>query len=269
MLALIGPAMTWLLLAVVGLAVTSIGFRRFVHFISVGYAFSVAAMMVALVIARAGHVALGTWAQIAMLGMWGVRLGSYIVSRERQESYQRVAGEVPGSLGRKLVIWPTVTLLYLAMVSPAVFAATSASTPGLAGAAVQWIGVAVGTSGLVVESMADRQKSAIKRADPDAFASTGLFGWVRTPNYLGEILMWLGNLVAGAPYLNTWWMWLIAALGTGSLAIIMLGAAKRLERKHESRYGSRPDYQAYARTVPLLFPWIGGTSFKNLNIPEM
>lgn len=52
-------------------------------------------------------------------------------------------------------------------------------------------------AGLVLESEADRQKSAAKDADPDALVDSGLWSVSQHPNYLGEVTFWLGNWLAG------------------------------------------------------------------------
>ncbi|SIR59040.1 MULTISPECIES: hypothetical protein [Acidiphilium] len=36
----------------------------------------------------------------------------------------------------------------------------------------------------------------------------------------------------------------------------MLGASRRLELKQSSRYGAGSAYQGYARTTPILFPFL-------------
>ena len=36
----------------------------------------------------------------------------------------------------------------------------------------------------------------------------------------------------------------------------MLGATRRLEASQQKRYGQMPEFQSYARTVPILIPWV-------------
>ncbi len=128
------------------------------------------------------------------------------------------------------------------------------------------IGIGVMWSGLAIEALADYQKSRLKSVNPGAFASGGLYRWVRYPNYLGEITFWFGNFIAGSVACATWWHWAMAMTGLVCIVLIMLGSTKRLEIKQDERYGSDPRYRAYARTVPVLFPWLPIYSLKNIRV---
>jgi steroid 5-alpha reductase family enzyme len=61
---------------------------------------------------------------------------------------------------------------------------------------------------------------------------------VRYPNYLGEMLFWLGNFLTGLAAYNAWWHWVLAAVGCMSIKLIMLGSTKRLELKQDERYAT-------------------------------
>jgi hypothetical protein len=43
----------------------------------------------------------------------------------------------------------------------------------------------------------------------------------------------------------------------------MLGSTRRLELSQDARYGSREDYRAYVRQVPVLFPGVPLRSLRN------
>ena len=48
----------------------------------------------------------------------------------------------------------------------------------------------------------------------------------------------------------------MAAIGYLEILAVMLSAAKRVEGRHIKNYGSKPAYQRYADSTPLLFPLI-------------
>lgn len=50
--------------------------------------------------------------------------------------------------------------------------------------------------------------------------------------------------------------WTLTLLGMLYILALMTAAAAGLERKQDERYGDRPDYQEYVRSVPILFPWV-------------
>ena len=50
-------------------------------------------------------------------------------------------------------------------------------------------------TGLSLESVADLQKALWAAGHPGAFVHTGLWRYTRHPNYLGEMLLWLGHFI--------------------------------------------------------------------------
>ncbi|MGB5050552.1 MAG: DUF1295 domain-containing protein [Caldilineaceae bacterium] len=254
------------------LLISALGFRRVVYFISVGYAFSIVAMSVVLPILYRDSLAWVAIAQNLLLFVWGVRLGVYLVQREFQPSYRRelvgVAERSAHITGvRKILIWVGVSLLYVAMFAPALFTlADTAGLPGGVGLGVQIFGLLVMAGGLGLEALADKQKSNYKALFPHRFCDTGVYKFVRYPNYLGEILFWVGTWVVGIPAYRSWLHWVIGLAGLVCIVLIMLGSTKRLEEKQGERYGSRADYQTFIRTVPVLFPFVPVYTLKNIRV---
>ncbi len=81
------------------LAVSALGFLRTDWFISIGYGFSVAAqaaLFALLYRVRGVALVLGP-AAAAAIGAYGLRLGGYLVARERSPSFGRRARRVEGS----------------------------------------------------------------------------------------------------------------------------------------------------------------------------
>jgi steroid 5-alpha reductase family enzyme len=254
------PGLTpWLL--GVALAISALGFYRVVYFVSIGYAFSIFAMAVITAIALSASLTLPVALQIGLLVAWGLRLGVYLVLRERRSAYRRQLEDNQSydrrvALPKRIPIWVGVSLLYVAMFSPALFGAADARQLAGLPLVIQAIGLLVMALGLALEAVADAQKSAAKTACPNCFTNVGLYRWVRCPNYLGEITFWTGSLIAGAAFLASALQVVVALAGWVCIVLIMMGSTKRLERTQEARYGQQPAYQEYVRTVPLLFPWV-------------
>ena len=265
------PHQLLVLLFAVSLFVGLIGFVRTVWFISIGYA---ASIVVFAAITGFAFVQTITWLTVAQLlaaTVWGVRLGSFLSAREKSASYRAAVRDQTDDsqalpLVAKLGIWVAVSLLYVCMFSPVVFLAAAALAMDGQGSYLAWAGILVMWLGLAIEALADHQKSRIKAATPAAFANSGLYRWVRYPNYLGEILFWLGNFVAGLAAYSAWWHWLLALTGLVCITLIMMGSTKRLEVKQDSRYGADPAYVEYVRTVPVLVPWVPLYSLKGIRV---
>lgn len=118
-----------------------------------------------------------------------------------------------------------------------------------------WIGAGVMAFGLAFETLADLQKNQAKQVNPGRFVDTGLFKIVRCPNYLGEMLFWTGTLISGLTTLKGR-QWALALLGYAGIIYVMFSGARRLEIRQNKHYGNDPEYQKYAKTVPIMVPFI-------------
>ena len=260
------------LLSGLALIISSMGFYRVVYFISIGYAFSIVAMSI---ITPLWHYENLTWVsglQNIFLTLWGLRLGIYLVRREFRASYREELTDVhqrsSGMIWRtKIVIWVSVSVLYVLMFSPSLFTLISRSfTTVWIFYLVQIAGLLLMGGGLVLEAVSDKQKSDYKSQFPKQYCNVGLYRWVRCPNYFGEITFWVGNWVIGTAFYNSPLKWSASLAGMVCIVLIMMGSTKRLERKQEERYGSQPEYQDYIRTVPVLFPFIPVYSLKKVRV---
>ena len=117
-------------------------------------------------------------------------------------------------------------------------------------------GLSIAAIGVALEAMADLQKSAAKRKNSRQFVDTGLYSFVRCPNYLGELLIWVGMLLTGTTALRGAWQWVLALLGFVLITWVMFSGARRLELRQDKNYGAGPEYQKYVRTVPILIPFV-------------
>ena len=107
------------------LILSSVGFVRIVWFISLGYAFCIAALSLFLLLVFGGEFYYFHWFHNAGLLLWACRLGYYLVKRESNIEYIRhskaVMDQRPRSITARISIWLAVSLLYTFMFSPAVF----------------------------------------------------------------------------------------------------------------------------------------------------
>lgn len=250
----------WILL-IVTLAISAIGWKKFLYFISIGYGFSIAGCAVAMAIAFSDVLTLPTALLCLVLFAYGCRLGGYLLIREmKSASYRKAlaenAKEDGYSIGAYLAVWISCAFLYVAEVYPVAsrLANTSAGLPvnGL----WAWVGLVVMVMGVVLESAADAQKTAAKKANPKRFVDTGLYRMVRCPNYFGEMVTWTGCLIVCFGACCNFWQWFISLLGYIGIVYIMFSGARRLEIRQNKNYGSDPEYQSYVRKTPILVPFL-------------
>jgi len=248
------------------------GFYRVVYFVSLGYGFSIAAMAIAAAALFHRTLDVPTGLQCTLLGLYGLRLGGFLLKREFHPSYRGELSEVKKrgagfSLAKKLLIWVGVSLLYVLMFSPCLFnLLTQRATPAPGEIFSTPFGVVIMVVGLALETLADRQKSAFKARQPDRYCDVGLFRFVRCPNYLGEILFWTGGVVAGISSYSCASRWIAAVIGYVCIVLIMVGSTKRLEATQDGRYGTDESYRAYVQSVPVLFPFVPVYSLKGVRV---
>lgn len=248
----------FVVLLIVALIVSAIGFRKYVWFISIGYGFSVCAIGLALIIMFRGQMDAGLLVQCILFMIYGIRLGGYLAYRElRMASYnKKMVGEIKDgktmSMAAKCGIWILAALLYACETSPVLFRLESGKGTGTA----VIIGIIISVAGLIIESLADIQKSRAKKVNPGRFVDTGLYRIVRCPNYFGEMLFWTGVFVSGFGAVHGVWQWVAVLTGYLGIIYVMFGGARRLEIRQNKSYGKDPEYQAYVKKTPIMIPLI-------------
>lgn len=248
----------FLIAFVVALAFSSVGFKKYVWFISIGYGLAVAAIGVFLLGAAWGQLSAGVACASVLFIAYGLRLGGYLAFRElRSSSYNaKMKTEIKSGdgmgVGAKCAIWVSAALLYAAETSPAAFRIAN----GASSDALLAVGLLVSVAGLAIETMADLQKNAAKKANPGRFVDTGLYRIVRCPNYFGEMLFWTGVFVGGITAYAGPAQWAIALLGYLGIVYVMFGGARRLEIRQNRAYGNDPEYRRYAAATPIMIPFV-------------
>jgi len=245
----------WIFVA--AMAISAIGFKNYVWFISLGYGFSIAGEGILMLALFGKTLSVGTVICSALFIIYGCRLGGFLLSREiGNNSYKKnMKGEIKDGktipFGVKVAIWITCALLYVTQVSGVFYRLQNLSSDN----AFVYIGAAVMAFGLILETAADIQKNNAKKVNPRRFVDTGLYKIVRCPNYLGEMIFWTGALLSGIGSV-VGWQWLIVALGYLGIIFVMFSGARRLEIRQNKNYGDDPEYQKYVKTVPIMVPFI-------------
>jgi steroid 5-alpha reductase family enzyme len=245
----------------VTLLICLIGFKRMVYFLNIGYTFSIVALVLVALVCLWKNASLLVILQIAGITFWGLRLGIFVVKRELNPGYKKERDRIDQeysniNLPIKFAIWISVAVLYLMMVSPVLFNLEVPSQSSAFRTVFQVLGLVLMIAGLVLEGLADRQKSAFKASNPSAFCNIGLYKWVRCPNYLGEITFWIGVWTMGIGFYKNILEWGISLIGLVCIVYIMFSSTKRLEKTQIKRYGTLPEYKNYSKSVPILIPFL-------------
>lgn len=242
----------------------AVGFYKFVYFLSIGYGFAVAgggiAVFIMYLVNPTETPLFIVLLQFVLFIAYGARLSGFLLARELKNASYRKTDVAKSTLDKKsekkmpvfvlITIWLAVSVLYVAQVSPMLFRIVNNSTDIV----LPLIGMAVSVFGIILESVADSQKSAQKKVRPDMVATKGLYRIVRCPNYLGEIIFWTGVFISGISTYATVGQWITAIVAYICIVYIMFNGAQRLEKRQMKRYGDNEEYNTYADKTPIIIP---------------
>lgn len=197
---------------------------------------------------------LRSWVLLALVGVWAVRLGSFLFLRIKKAGEDRRFREIKKSFGRFLQAWTLQGLWVTFSLAAALAVITSQKRVPLDGFLI--IGVLVWLAGFAIEVTADSQKSRF-RALPEnrgKFINTGLWAWSRHPNYFGEIVLWVGVMIIALPVLQGWqWISLISPIFI-TVLLTRISGVPMLEERADEKWGGQADYEAYKANTPVLVP---------------
>ena len=194
---------------------------------------------------------------VAMVTVWGLRLGVYLFWRNHGngEDYRYVAMRRRWGKRFWLISLATVfvlqgALMWIVSLPVQVAHVGDARDGALAGVALV-IGLALYAIGLLFEVVGDAQLARFK-ADPTnegKVMRSGLWRYTRHPNYFGDACVWWGVGIVAQAVTGTWW----ALLGPLVMNILLLrvSGVALLERSLRKR---KPDYAEYVRTTSAFVP---------------
>ena len=188
----------------------------------------------------------------AMVVIWALRLGSFLFWRVKKQGKDNRFNVMKTQFLWFLMTWTLGGLWVLVTFAAGLAAVTSATDKplGIIGIA----GIALWLFGMVIEIVADRQKTQFRadKNNEDRFINTGLWAWSRHPNYFGEIVLWLGLSLVALPVLSGWQLATMISPIFVYLLLTKVSGITLLERRGMSKWGSDPAYKGYLESTPIL-----------------
>jgi steroid 5-alpha reductase family enzyme len=119
------------------------------------------------------------------------------------------------------------------------------------------VGWCIFVFGLVIETVADIQKTIDKKRGNHLWTKLGLWSWSRRPNYFGEIVTWIGGFVAAARvFKGGEWAAIISPIFITLLLLFVSGIPLN-EASYDKKYATgdtREDYLAFKNRTSILIP---------------
>ncbi|XP_022092156.1 uncharacterized protein LOC110980115 [Acanthaster planci] len=188
--------------------------------------------------------------------LWGIRLSGYLLYRIVKIGEDKRFDDIRGNILKFAGFWFFQALWVFSVSLPVIFinAVKTAFRSELG--ALDIIGIIFFVFGLVIETVADQQKFNFrnKAENKGKWCNVGLWYWSRHPNYLGEIILWLGIfLMSCGVVMHCEWVVVISPIFIICILLFVSGVPM-LEQKSDDRYGSRADYKEYKKqTSPIIF----------------
>jgi steroid 5-alpha reductase family enzyme len=191
---------------------------------------------------------------LGIIGVWAIRLGSFLFMRIRAAGEDRRFREIKKSFARFLLTWTVQGLWVTFSIAAALAAITTELRLELG--VYAWIGFLVWVFGFGFEVIADRQKSQFKEKpeNDSKFINTGLWSWSRHPNYFGEIVLWIGVAMIAFPVLIGWQLLTLISPIFIILLLTRISGVPMLEQRADEKWGGQEDYEAYKANTSVLIP---------------
>jgi steroid 5-alpha reductase family enzyme len=120
---------------------------------------------------------------------------------------------------------------------------------------VVYLGVLLALIGLFFEVVGDEQLRQHIKKGTHTLLQSGLWSITRHPNYLGEILIWIGLYITGLSLLMTGSVnplyYLVLILSPLIMSTVLIKISTPLLEKNMEKYAGWDDYK---KKVPMIFP---------------
>lgn len=117
-------------------------------------------------------------------------------------------------------------------------------------------GIVLFITGFLLETLADYQKTVFLNnpANKNKFINVGLWGIIRHPNYLGEIVLWCGAYVCASTSFIGFESVSILSPILVAILLTKVSGIPLLEKHGMKKWGKNPDYIAYMKSTKRLVP---------------
>lgn len=191
---------------------------------------------------------------VLLVSTWGLRLAIYLFIRILKTGKDKRFDGVREDFKRFASFWILQAVSIFIILLPTTYILMSKENMSL-----NWIsivGLTISILGILIEGIADYQKFVFKNKieNKGKWIATGLWKYSRHPNYLGEIMMWVGVFIYCLIYING--VALITILSPIYISVLLLAVSgiPTLEKEYEIRYRDNKEYEEYKRKTGKLLP---------------
>jgi len=189
-----------------------------------------------------------------MITLWGLRLGIYLFIRIRKISRDKRFDGIRENFFKFFKFWllQAISVWVILLPSISLFSIENQTLH-----LVSYFGIVIWLFGLLLESISDFQKYKFinNKKNKGRWIESGLWKYSRHPNYLGEIILWVGVYIFILPSLSgvAIFIGLLSPIAIASIILFATGLPM-LEKKADELWGDNPEYQNYKNKTGVLIP---------------
>ena len=190
----------------------------------------------------------------SLIIIWTLRLGAFLFLRIKKAGEDKRFREIKKSFSWFFMAF-TVSGMW---VSICALCALTGISNGIELNNITYIGIILFIIGFTLEIIADSQKTNFRKnnVNKDKFITTGLWKYSRHPNYLGEIILWIGVAIISYSSLEISQLFTLVSPVFTYLLLVHVSGINLLEKSGQKKWGSLSEYKEYKRKTPRLFWFI-------------
>ena len=182
--------------------------------------------------------------------IWAIRLGSFLFFRIKKDGEDKRFRSIKPSPTRFFMTW-SLQGMWVSICSAC---ALTGMANGIVLNSLFYLGAFIFVLGFIVEIIADNQKTKFRKdpANKDKFINSGLWSYSRHPNYLGEIILWLGISIISLSSLTGWQLITLTSPIFTYVLLVYISGIRILEARGRKKWGHLDSYQEYIKSTPTL-----------------
>ena len=198
-----------------------------------------------------GIMNLGNIILSSLIIIWTSRLGTFLFLRIKKAGEDKRFREIKKSFSWFFMAF-TVSGIW---VSICTLCALTGISNGIELNLVTYLGILLFVIGFILEIVADTQKTNFRKINnnKDKFITSGLWKYSRHPNYLGEIILWIGVAIISYSSLEINQLFTLISPIFTYLLLVHVSGINLLEKSGEKKWGNLNEYKKYKRETPRLF----------------
>jgi len=246
---------------------TSVGFRSYLYFVSVGQSVCIGLVsMISLItfnVLSSHPIPILTSIQSFLAVLWSFRLTYFLLYREYinwpERHHQLKEVDKRAKIRAKFSVWWTCASFYTMMIMPCIYRLKDAfdGSPRAAWGKIGKIGIIMQFFGLSLETVADHQKGAFKsrEGNRNIWCNEGVWKYSTHPNYMGEIIFWVGTYLGSMACYTNLLQWFVCTMGLCFSLIVMKSAIETLNLKQLRKYGLDENFVEFRQTHSIIGPF--------------